>query len=46
MAAQRVLAGDAMGDAHQIGYATSSEGKAQNRRVVVKVLTNKGREGL
>jgi outer membrane protein OmpA-like peptidoglycan-associated protein len=43
---QRVLAGDAMGDAHQVGDASSSQGKAQNRRVVVKVLTNKGLEGL
>ena len=43
---QRVLAGDAMGDAHLIGDTSSSEGRAQNRRVVVKVLTNKGLEGL
>jgi outer membrane protein OmpA-like peptidoglycan-associated protein len=43
---QRVLAGDAMGDAHQVGDSSSTEGKAQNRRVVVKVLTNKGLEGL
>jgi OOP family OmpA-OmpF porin len=42
----RVLAADAMGDAHQIGDAASPEGKAQNRRVVVKILTNKGLEGL
>ena len=46
LAPQRVLAGDAMGDAHQIGDVHTSEGKAQNRRVVVKVLTNKGLEGL
>ncbi len=43
---QRVLAGDAMGDAHLIGDVTTNEGRAQNRRVVVKVLTNKGLEGL
>jgi outer membrane protein OmpA-like peptidoglycan-associated protein len=43
---QRVMAGDALGDAHQIGDAHTTEGKAQNRRVVVKVLTNKGLEGL
>ncbi len=43
---QRVLAGDAMGDAHLIGDVTTDEGRAQNRRVVVKVLTNKGLEGL
>jgi outer membrane protein OmpA-like peptidoglycan-associated protein len=43
---QRVLAGDAMGDAHQVGDASSPEGRVQNRRVVVKVLTNKGLEGL
>lgn len=42
----RVLAHDAMGDAHQIGDASTAEGKAQNRRVVVKILTNKGLEGL
>ena len=43
---QRVLAGDAMGDAHLIGDVSTADGKAQNRRVVVKVLTNKGLEGL
>jgi len=42
----RMLAHDAMGDAHQIGDAQSASGKAQNRRVVVKILTNKGLEGL
>jgi len=42
----RMLAHDAMGDAHQIGDAQSDAGKAQNRRVVVKILTNKGLEGL
>ena len=46
LAPQRVLAGDAMGDAHQVGDVSTSAGKAQNRRVVVKVLTNKGLEGL
>jgi OOP family OmpA-OmpF porin len=43
---QRVLAGDAMGDAHQVGDTSTPSGLAQNRRVVVKVLTNKGLEGL
>ena len=43
---QRVMAGDAMGDSQQIGDTASAEGRAQNRRVVVKVLTNKGLEGL
>ncbi|HVN01650.1 MAG TPA: OmpA family protein [Caulobacteraceae bacterium] len=42
----RVLAHDAMGDAHQVGDAATAAGKAQNRRVVVKILTNKGLEGL
>ena len=46
LAPQRVLAGDAMGDAHLIGDVSTNEGRAQNRRVVVKVLTNKGLEGL
>ena len=43
---QRVIAPDAMGDAHLIGDSTTASGLAQNRRVVVKVLTNKGLEGL
>ncbi len=43
---QRVMAGDAMGDAHLVGDTSSPSGLAQNRRVVVKVLTNKGLEGL
>ena len=46
LAPQRVLAGDAMGDTHQVGDVSSEAGRAQNRRVVVKVLTNKGLEGL
>jgi outer membrane protein OmpA-like peptidoglycan-associated protein len=46
VAAQRVLAADAMGEDQQVGDTASVEGKAQNRRVVVKVLTNKGLEGL
>ncbi len=46
LAPQCVLAGDAMGDAHLIGDVSTNEGRAQNRRVVVKVLTNKGLEGL
>jgi outer membrane protein OmpA-like peptidoglycan-associated protein len=42
----RVLSPDAMGDAQQVGDNSSASGLAQNRRVVVKVLTNKGLEGL
>jgi outer membrane protein OmpA-like peptidoglycan-associated protein len=42
----RVLAPDAMGEALITGDASSTEGLAQNRKVVVKVLTNKGLEGL
>ena len=42
----RVLAPDAMGQEHQEGDSESTEGKAKNRRVVVKVVTNKGLEGM
>ena len=42
----RVLARNAMGEAHQVGEASSSEGRAKNRRVVVQILVNKGLEGL
>jgi outer membrane protein OmpA-like peptidoglycan-associated protein len=42
----RVLSSQALGDVQQIGDASTKEGLAQNRRVVVKILTNKGLEGL
>lgn len=42
----RVLAPDAMGEDKTTGDVSSARGLAENRRVVVKVLTNKGLEGL
>lgn len=42
----RVLAQNAMGEAHQMGASETSEGRAKNRRVVVQILVNKGLEGL
>jgi OmpA-OmpF porin, OOP family len=42
----RVIASDPMGQSKQVGEAHTSEGKALNRRVVAKVLVNKGLEGL
>lgn len=42
----RVLAPDAMGEDKATGDVSSARGLAENRRVVVKVLTNKGLEGL
>jgi outer membrane protein OmpA-like peptidoglycan-associated protein len=42
----RVLAADPMGQEHQIGESHTEQGKAANRRVVVKILVNKGLEGL
>lgn len=42
----RVLAQNAMGEAHQVGASETAEGRAQNRRVVVQILVNKGLEGL
>ena len=42
----RVMTGQAMGEDRQVGSDTqSAQGKAQNRRVVVQILTNKGLEG-
>lgn len=41
-----LLAPGAMGESHQIGDDQSPEGEAQNRRVVVRVLQNKGIAGL
>ena len=42
----RVLAADPMGEARQIGSPDTTSGQAENRRVVVKILVNKGLEGL
>ncbi|HEY2049008.1 MAG TPA: OmpA family protein [Caulobacteraceae bacterium] len=42
----RVLSPDAMGDAHLVGDVSSPTGLAQNRRVEIKILANKGLEGL
>jgi outer membrane protein OmpA-like peptidoglycan-associated protein len=44
VAPERVLAAEAVGDAQ--GDADSEDAKAQNRRVVVRVLTGKGLAGL
>lgn len=41
----RVLSANAMGDVHPVGETSSTEGQAQNRRVVIQILTNKGLEG-
>jgi len=41
----RMLAPGAMGEAHQVGNDKTAEGQAQNRRVVVRVLQNKGIAG-
>jgi OmpA-OmpF porin, OOP family len=42
----RMLAPGAMGESHQVGSDTSAEGQAENRRVVVRVLQNKGIAGV
>ncbi len=42
----RLLAPGAMGESRQVGDANSAEGESQNRRVVVRVLQNKGVAGL
>jgi OmpA-OmpF porin, OOP family len=42
----RMLAPGAMGEAHQIGNDKTEQGQAQNRRVVVRVLQNKGIAGI
>ena len=42
----RMLAPGAMGENHQIGNDKTAEGQAQNRRVVVRVLQNKGIAGI
>jgi outer membrane protein OmpA-like peptidoglycan-associated protein len=41
-----VLAPGAMGESRQVGNDKTTEGQAQNRRVVVRVLQNKGVAGL
>lgn len=41
----RMLAPGAMGESRQVGNDKSAEGQAQNRRVVVRVLQNKGIAG-
>src|SRR5208337_859972 len=42
----RMLAPGAMGESHQVGNDKTAEGQAQNRRVVVRVLQNKGIAGM
>ncbi len=42
----RMLAPGAMGESHQVGSNKTAEGQAQNRRVVVRVLQNKGIAGM
>lgn len=41
----RMLAPGAMGESHQVGNDKTAEGQAQNRRVVVRLLQNKGIAG-
>ena len=41
----RMLAPGAMGEAHQVGNDKTAEGQAENRRVVVRLLQNKGVAG-
>jgi outer membrane protein OmpA-like peptidoglycan-associated protein len=42
----RMLAPGAMGETHQVGNDRTAEGEAKNRRVVVRVLQNKGIAGV
>ena len=42
----RMLAPGAMGESHQVGNDKTAEGEAENRRVVVRVLQNKGIAGV
>jgi OmpA-OmpF porin, OOP family len=42
----RMLAPGAMGETHQVGNDKTAEGQAENRRVVVRVLQNKGIAGI
>ena len=41
----RMLAPGAMGESEQVGNATTAEGQAQNRRVVLRVLQNNATAG-
>lgn len=41
----RMLAPGAMGESHQVGNDKTAEGQAENRRVVVRLLQNKGIAG-
>jgi outer membrane protein OmpA-like peptidoglycan-associated protein len=41
-----MLAPGAMGEAHQIGDDKTEKGQAENRRVVVRLLQNKGIAGI
>ena len=41
-----MLAPGAMGESRQIGDDSTAEGQAQNRRVVARILQNKGIAGL
>src|SRR5258707_9389120 len=45
VALTRMLAPGAMGESRQVGNDQTAEGQAQNRRVVVRVLQNKGITG-
>jgi outer membrane protein OmpA-like peptidoglycan-associated protein len=45
VALTRMLAPGAMGESRQVGNDQTAEGQAQNRRVVVRVLQNKGIAG-
>jgi OmpA-OmpF porin, OOP family len=42
----RMLAPGAMGETHQVGNDKTEKGQAENRRVVVRVLQNKGIAGI
>jgi OmpA-OmpF porin, OOP family len=42
----RMLAPGAMGESHQIGSDKTEQGQAENRRVLVRVLQNKGIAGI
>jgi outer membrane protein OmpA-like peptidoglycan-associated protein len=42
----RMLAPGAMGESHQIGEDKTEKGQAENRRVVVRLLQNKGIAGI
>jgi len=42
----KMLAPGAMGEAHQVGDDKTEKGQAENRRVVVRVLQNKGIAGI